>query len=74
MLAELQDLKARLGPNSRTSNRPPSQDKPWSPKTERQKTGRSSGAQPDHPGKTLKMVDHPDEVVTPAVIGHCGCG
>ena len=74
MLAELQEIKARLGLNSTTSNQPPSQDKPWTPKSERQKTGRSSGAQPGHPGKTLKMVEHPDEVVTLPVTGHCGCG
>ncbi|MFB9995468.1 IS66 family transposase [Deinococcus oregonensis] len=67
-------MKARLGLNSTTSHRPPSQDKPWMPKSERQKTGRSSGAQPGHSGKTLKMVDHPDEVVTLRVRGHCGCG
>ncbi|SMB78136.1 transposase [Deinococcus hopiensis KR-140] len=74
MLAELQEIKARLCLNSTTSHQPPSQDKPWTPKSERQKTGRSSGAQPGHKGKTLKMVEHPDEVVTLPVTGHCGCG
>jgi len=74
VLAELQNIKARLGLNSTTSNQPPSQDKPWTPKSERQKTGRSSGAQPGHRGKTLKMVQDPDEVVTLPVAGHCGCG
>jgi len=74
VLVELQEIKARLRLNSTTSNQPPSQDKPWTPKSERQKTGRSSGAQPGHPGKTLKMVEHPDEVVTLPVTGHCGCG
>ncbi|UQN07948.1 DUF6444 domain-containing protein [Deinococcus sp. QL22] len=74
VLAELQEIKARLGLNSTTSHQPPSQDKPWTPKSERQKTGRSSGAQPGHPGKTLKIVEHPDEIVTLPVTGHCGCG
>lgn len=74
VLAELQEIKTRLGLNSTTSNQPPSQDKPWAPKSERLKTGRSSGAQPGHTGKTLKMALHPDEIVTLPVTGHCGCG
>ncbi|UQN10721.1 IS66 family transposase [Deinococcus sp. QL22] len=74
VLADLQEVKARLALNSTTSHQPPSQDKSWTPKSERQKSGRTSGAQPGHPGKTLKMVEHPDEVVTLPVTGHCGCG
>jgi len=74
VVAELQETKARLGLDSTTSHQPPSQDKPWIPKSERQKTGRSSGAQPGHRGTTLKMVECPDEVVTLPVTGHCGCG
>jgi len=73
-VAELRELKARLGLDSETSHQPPSQDKPWKPRSERQKTGRSSGGQRGHPGKTLKMVDHPDEVVKLPLTGHCRCG
>ena len=63
-----------MGQESQTSHQPPSQDKPWRSKSERQKSDRSSGAQRGHPGKTLKMVEHPDEVVTLPLTGHCGCG
>ena len=74
LLGRLQDLEARLAQDRRTSSRPPSQDKPWKPKSERQKTGRSSGAQRGHVGKTLKMADHADEVVSVPLTGQCICG
>ncbi|WP_291429815.1 transposase, partial [Deinococcus sp.] len=74
VLAELRTIKAQLARNSTTSSQPPSQDKPWVPKSERQKTARSSGAQPGHPGKTLKMSTHPDEIVTLPLTGTCPCG
>ncbi|WP_412090763.1 IS66 family transposase, partial [Deinococcus wulumuqiensis] len=74
LLKRLQELEGRQAKTSHTSNQPPSQDKPWQPKSERQKTGRSSGAQPDHPGTTLKMSAHPDHTVHLPVTGHCGCG
>ena len=52
----------------RRTARPPvnhrTKDKPWVPKSERQKTGRSSDAQRGHVGKTLKMAEHVDEVIT----------
>ncbi|WP_245619438.1 DUF6444 domain-containing protein, partial [Deinococcus marmoris] len=67
-------LEARLAATSRTSSQPPSQDKPWVPKSERQKSNRSSGGQRGHPGKTLKMSEHPDEIRTLPVTGQCGCG
>ncbi|MGM9319320.1 IS66 family transposase [Deinococcus aquaticus] len=74
LLKRLQELEGRQAKTSHTSNQPPSQDKPWQPKSERQKTGRSSGAQPDHPGTTLKMSAHPDHTVHLPVTGHCTCG
>ncbi|MCD0160533.1 IS66 family transposase [Deinococcus sp. 6YEL10] len=74
LLKRLQELEGRQAKTSHTSNQPPSQDKPRQPKSERQKTGRSSGAQPDHPGTTLKMSAHPDHTVHLPVTGHCGCG
>lgn len=74
MLADLRSLKAGLLLDSRTSSQPPSQDKPWAPKSERLKTGRSSGGQLKHPGKTLKMVEQPDDIVTLPVSGVCTCG
>ncbi|WP_415791517.1 IS66 family transposase, partial [Deinococcus saxicola] len=70
----LSALEARLAITSQTSNQPPSQDKPWLPKSERQKSSRSSGGQRGHAGKTLKMSEHPDEIRTLPITGHCGCG
>ena len=74
LVAEVQDLKAQLGANSTTSNTPPSLDKPWKPQSERIKTGRPSGGQPGHIGKTLEMSAQPDTVVILQVTGHCECG
>lgn len=74
MLNRLQELEARLAQDSQTSHQPPSQDQPWKQRSERQKGVRSTGGQPGHRGKTLKMAEHPDEVVTLTVGGHCGCG
>ena len=70
----MQSLEARLAQDSTTSSQPPSTDKLWVPKSERQKTGRSSGAQRGHVGKTLKMAAHVDEVVSLPLTGHCTCG
>ncbi|WP_425388011.1 DUF6444 domain-containing protein, partial [Deinococcus marmoris] len=39
LLARVQDLEAQLAQTSKTSSQPPSQDKPWLPKSERQKSG-----------------------------------
>jgi transposase len=51
--------------DSHNSHNPPSQDK-FKPKRNqslRKKTGRKSGGQLGHEGKTLEMVDTPDEVI-----------
>lgn len=74
MLAELRAIKVQLDRDSTTSSQPPSKDNPWRPKSERQKTGRSSGAQRGHVGQTLKMAAHPDEIVVLPLTGHCACG
>ena len=74
VLGRLHALEARLAQDSRTSGQPPSQDKPWTPKSERQKTGRSSGAQRGHVGKTLKIAGHADEVLSLLLTGHCTYG
>ncbi|WP_424952986.1 DUF6444 domain-containing protein [Deinococcus sp.] len=63
LLERLQALEARQAQDSRTSSQPPSTDKPWVSKSERQKAGRSTAAQRDHLGKTLKMAEHVDEGV-----------
>lgn len=74
----LRRLEAFLGQNSQTSNQPPSQDQPFgyqkpTPKSERQKSERSSGGQKGHPGKTLEFSSTP--VIAPLpVTGYCSCG
>ncbi len=72
--AELRAIQALLGLDSRNSNQPPSKDPPWKPKSERQKSVRSSGGQLGHPGKTLKFSDQPDEIQTLPLTGTCPCG
>lgn len=67
LLAEVEELKARLAQNSTNSHRPPSTDsptrkpliKPALPKIE----GRRKGGQPGHRGHTLKLVAIPDSVI-----------
>ena len=63
--AEIDELRGRLGQNSRNSSKPPSSDgygKP-APKSLRRPSGRKPGGQPGHPGRYLKQVEHPDEVI-----------
>ncbi|WP_429860939.1 DUF6444 domain-containing protein [Brevibacterium spongiae] len=59
-------LEARLGKSPRNSDKPPASEgyeKP-APKSRRKRTGRSSGGQPGHKGRTLSQVADPDRVIT----------
>ena len=80
--AEIATLKARiaelrLGLDSSNSSKPPSSDglkKPLRVKSLRERSGRPSGGQKGHPGKTLRQVEVPDAVVDhyPGVCSGCG--
>jgi transposase len=76
--AENAELRRRLGQTPRNSNTPPSAqglDRP-APKSLRGRSGRRSGGQDGHSGRTLRQVDDPDETVRhePAACGGCGSG
>lgn len=75
--AEIVELKARLGQNSRNSSRPPSSDglaKPPAMRSLRRSSGRKPGGQKGHEGRHLRQVERPDAVVL-HVPGCCaGCG
>jgi transposase len=74
--ARVQALEDRLAQNSSNSHKPPSSEglaKPSVPKSLRTKTGRPSGGQPGHPGRTLQQVARPDrKIVHP--LRQCPCG
>ena len=73
---QVQELQAQLKLNSRNSSKPPSSDgydKP-KPKSTRTKSGKPSGGQPGHPGKTLKKTAHPDYIVNHAPEACTNCG
>jgi hypothetical protein len=74
--AQLADLAARAGQNSKNSSRPPSSDglaKP-SPKSLRNKSSRRPGRPKGQPGATMQLTDRPDRVVRhePTCCDRCG--
>ena len=70
------DLEARLNKNSSNSSKPPSGDgyEKKSPKNSREKSGKSTGGQLGHVGKTLEKVQNPNEVVEFKTQESCDCG
>ena len=76
--AEVAELRARLGVNSRNSSKPPSADGLGipAPKSLRGKSGRKPGRPKGQPGATLEMTGRPDTVVChePGECTGCGAG
>ena len=73
--AEVRRLRDAAAQNSRNSSLPPSTDRsePPKPKSLRQKSGRKTGGQPGHPGRTLQPSDTPEHLqIHPCL--ECSCG
>jgi transposase len=71
------ELERRLGLNSTNSGKPPSSDglkKPRRVSSLRTRSGKKTGGQPGHPGKTLLQTETPDAIVDhfPPKCGGCG--
>ena len=71
------ELERRLGLNSGNSGKPPSSDglkKPRRTQSLRIASGKKSGGQKGHPGKTLRQVEKPDATIDhfPQTCGGCG--
>src|ERR1700736_412922 len=67
LMAQVRELEGRLAKNSSNSSKPPGSDGPQKgikTKSERGKSGKKSGGQPGHSGRTLEQVDTPNHVVT----------
>jgi transposase len=74
LLARLQEVEGRLAKDSHNSSKPPSSDGPSRKRRSRRaKSGKKTGGQPGHEGRTLLPVAKPDEIVPhrPARCMHC---
>lgn len=73
--AELGQLRDKAAQNSRNSSRPPSTDRTEKPKPQslRKKSGRTSGGQPGHPGRTLEPSQNPQHLQIHSLL-ECECG
>lgn len=72
---KITELQARLNKDSQTSSKPPSTDGLKKRTVSLRKPGlNKAGAQDNHPGHTLRMVETPDIIVQHAVQGTCSCG
>jgi hypothetical protein len=75
LVAQNQDLQARLAKDRHTSRKPPSTDPLGRkrPRSQRRRSGKTPGGQLGHRGETLHLVATPAAVVEqrPAVCRHC---
>ena len=73
--AEVRRLRDAAAQNSSNSSRPPSTDRPEQPqpKSLRKKSGRKSGGQPGHVGRTLPFSDTPQHLQIHPLL-ECECG
>jgi len=78
LVARVAELERQLGLNSGNSGKPPSSDglkkKPVRVGSLRERTGKKTGGQRGHPGKTLSRVETPDVTLDhfPEVCAGCG--
>jgi len=77
LMVRLAELERRLGLNSSNSGKPPSSDglkKPPRVSSLRESSGKKSGGQKDHPGKTLRRIEIPDATIHhyPEACAACG--
>jgi transposase len=76
----VEELSRRGSKTSRTSSKPPSSDGYAKPKSLRVSSGKPPGAEPGHPGETLRLRETPDTTVihrvaeNPATPMVCSCG
>ena len=75
--ARIEELERRLGLNSTNSGKPPSSDglkKPPRTRSLRETSGKKSGGQKGHPGRTLRRTEEPDATVDhfPEICRGCG--
>jgi transposase len=82
MIATLQarnaELERQLGLNSGNSGKPPSSDglkkNPSRVRSLRERSGKKTGGQKGHPGKTLSRVETPDDIIDHFPETCSGCG
>src|SRR5271154_5997648 len=77
LTARVAELERQLGLNSGNSGKPPSSDglkKPSRVGNLRERSGKKTGGQPGHAGKTLRFSATPDVTVDHFPVACTGCG
>jgi transposase len=70
----VEHLEQQIAKNSRNSSKPPSSDMFRPPKSLGEKSGKHSGGQVGHEGRSLRQVEKPDHVKRHLLEGICECG